>query len=370
MNRVKSLITRLCPEGVPYQTLSDVTEIKRGSTITKSETIEGEIPVLGGGQKPAYYHNVSNRDGETIVIAGSGAYAGFVSYWNSPVFVSDAFTVAPLSSSLDTRFCFHFLKNLQGELHAMKSGGGVPHVYGKDVGKLRIPMPPLEVQNEIVKILEMFRALEAELERELESRYLQMRHYSQAMTEIFSKDELTTLALAEFAEIGTGSRNTQDAIPGAEYPFYVRSQTPLSIDQFEFDEQAVLTAGDGVGVGKVFHFADGKYALHQRAYRIKPNNSIVDTKFLFYFMKNNFGTYLDSTAVHASVTSLRRPMFEKFEVTFPSLKSQRKIVHFLDLLEAYIGDQNGGIHAELNARRKQYEYYRSTLLSFKELVVS
>jgi type I restriction enzyme S subunit len=233
-----------------------------------------------------------------------------------------------------------------------------------------IPLPPMEVQREIVRILDTFTELEEELEAELESRYLQMQHYARAMTEIFSKNELTTLSLAEFAEIGTGSRNTQDAIEGAEYPFYVRSQSPLSIDRYEFDEQAVLTAGDGVGVGKVFHFANGKYALHQRAYRVKPDDSVVDPKFLFYFMKNNFGLYLDSTAVHASVTSLRRPMFEKFEVTFPSLESQRKIVHFLDLLEAYIGDQNGGIHAELHARRKQFEYYRNKLLTFKALEAS
>jgi len=102
MSNLGDLLLKLCPDGVPYETLSDVTEMKRGSTITKLETSEGQIPVLAGGQKPAYYHNVSNRDGQTIVIAGSGAYAGFVTFWDSPVFVSDAFTVKPLLSALDT----------------------------------------------------------------------------------------------------------------------------------------------------------------------------------------------------------------------------------------------------------------------------
>ena len=233
-----------------------------------------------------------------------------------------------------------------------------------------IQLPPIKVQREIIRILDKFTELDAGLVAELEVRELQIQHYARAMTEIFPKHELRTLKLSEFAEIGTGSRNTQDAIEGAKYPFYVRSQTPLSIDQFEFDEQAVLTAGDGVGVGKVFHFANGKYSLHQRAYRVKPDESIVDPKFLYYYMKNNFGLYLESTAVHASVTSLRRPMFEKFEVTFPSIASQHKIVYFLDLIEAYIGDQGFGLIGEINLRRKQYEYYRSKLLTFKELDVA
>jgi type I restriction enzyme S subunit len=186
------------------------------------------------------------------------------------------------------------------------------------------------------------------------------------MSVIFPKEALTTKRLAELAEIGTGSRNTQDAIEGGTYPFYVRSQTLLSSSQYEFDEQAVITAGDGVGVGKVFHFATGKYSLHQRAYRVRANPNIVDPKFLFYYMKNNFGIYLDSAAVHASVTSLRRPMFDKFEVTFPSLATQRLIVEFLDRLESYIGDKQSGLCGELESRRMQFDYYRNKLLTFKE----
>ena len=75
--------------------------------------------------------------------------------------------------------------------------------------------------------------------------------------------------LQYLAEISTGSSNTNEAIEGGKYPFFVRSQELLYKDEYEFDETAIITAGDGVGVGKVLHFYSGKYSLHQRAYRIR-----------------------------------------------------------------------------------------------------
>jgi type I restriction enzyme S subunit len=178
------------------------------------------------------------------------------------------------------------------------------------------------------------------------------------------------MPLSNLAEIGTGSRNTQDAEASGSYPFYVRSQKPLASNQYEFDEAAVITAGDGVGVGKVFHFVDGKYSLHQRAYRIKANENLILPKYLFYYMRTHFGPYLEMNAVHASVTSLRRPMFDKFEVVFPPVETQASVVNFLDSMEAYIGDFNVGLFGEIRSRRAQYEYYRNKLLTFKEMEVA
>jgi len=172
--------------------------------------------------------------------------------------------------------------------------------------------------------------------------------------------------LGELAEIGTGSRNTNEAVGGGCYPFFVRSQAPLAIGEFEYDEAAVITAGDGVGVGKVFHFVEGKYALHQRAYRLCVKSDLLQTKFLFYFMRNDFARYLSQTAVHASVTSLRKPMFERYPIPVLPLEGQARIVAILDKFDALVNDLSSGLPAELAARRKQYEYYRDRLLTFKE----
>ena len=101
--------------------------------------------------------------------------------------------------------------------------------------------------------------------------------------------------LADIADIGTGSSNTNEGFDEGEYPFYVRSQEPLRKNEYEFDETAIITAGDGVGVGKVFHYVEGKYALHQRAYRIHINTPNVYPKYLFYYMKSAFLPYIEKT---------------------------------------------------------------------------
>ena len=168
---------------VEWKALGDVAVIKRGTSITKKGVTHGEIPVIAGGRTPAYFHNVSNRTGQTIVIAGSGAYAGFVSWWEQPIFVSDAFTVKP-SSILLPRYCYHFLLNMQQQLHDFKSGGGVPHVYPRNVAPIQIPIPcpgnpekSLEIQAEIVRILDTFTELTAELTVELTARKNQYNYY-------------------------------------------------------------------------------------------------------------------------------------------------------------------------------------------------
>ncbi len=169
-------------EKVEWKTLGEVCDLQRGTSITAKNLIEGGIPVIAGGQKPAYFHSEFNREGKSIVIAGSGAYAGFVSYWEIPIFVSDAFSVKPQNEDeLLCKYVFYFLKSKKDDLYGMKKGGGVPHVYARDVTKIPIPIPPLPVQQEIVKILDRFTELEVELEAklkaELEARRKQYEYY-------------------------------------------------------------------------------------------------------------------------------------------------------------------------------------------------
>lgn len=184
---------------------------------------------------------------------------------------------------------------------------------------------------------------------------------SKLLNEILNRSDVEWKPLAKIAEIGTGSRNTNEAVNGGKYTFFVRSQTPLRINEYEFDETAIITAGDGVGVGKVFHFFTGKYALHQRAYRVHVmDTTVIDPKYLFYYMKSDFYDYLVGVSVHASVTSLRKPMFEKYLVPIPPLSIQQKIVDILDSFTTLTAE----LTAELTARKQQYEYYRDELLTF------
>ena len=170
--------------------------------------------------------------------------------------------------------------------------------------------------------------------------------------------------LGEVAEIGTGSHNTQDAEDDGIYTFYARGITPLKLNSFDFDETAIITAGDGVGVGKVFHWTVGKYALHQRAYRIVPN-SAVNSRYVYHYIVAKFYDYILKTSVNSSVTSMRKPMFLNFPIPIPTLEEQARIVSILDKLDTLTTSISGALPKEIALRKKQYEYYRDRLLTFK-----
>ncbi len=168
--------------------------------------------------------------------------------------------------------------------------------------------------------------------------------------------------LQDLAEISTGSSNTNEAEEDGAYPFFVRSQEPLKKNSYEFDETAIITAGDGVGVGKVYHYVEGKYALHQRAYRIHITKKSIVPKFFFYYMKTKFFDYISKTGFHSSVSSIRRPMLNDFLVPILPIDLQVKIIQILEQYTSSVDSLQQELEKELTARKKQYEYYRELIL--------
>lgn len=166
---MQGLVKNVLTAPVETYRLDQVAELKRGQTITRKSVVEGSIPVIAGGREPAYYHNTANRDGETIVVAGSGAYAGYVSWWETPIFVSDAFSIKPNPEIVRPKFIYYWLQNRQEQIHSLKTGGGVPHVYTRNLAPLKVPIPDQLLQDKIIEVLDNFAALEAELEAELKA---------------------------------------------------------------------------------------------------------------------------------------------------------------------------------------------------------
>ncbi|HBS5762846.1 TPA: restriction endonuclease subunit S [Klebsiella pneumoniae] len=173
--------------------------------------------------------------------------------------------------------------------------------------------------------------------------------------------EVVWETLGSIAEIGTGSSNRQDESENGKFPFYVRSQNILKSDTYEFDETAIIIPGEG-GIGDIFHYVEGKYSLHQRAYRICINSEKLNTKFLYYLMSSSFKRYILKKSVGATSISIRKPMLESFPVPIPPLFIQAEIVSILDSFTALTAE----LKAELKAREKQYNYYRDQMLGFKE----
>lgn len=164
------------------------------------------------------------------------------------------------------------------------------------------------------------------------------------------------------ATIGTGNSNRQDESENGIYPFYVRSKNVLRADKYEYDETAIIIPGEG-GIGDIFHYIEGKYALHQRAYRINIKSSQLNSKFIYYYMLSHFKHYILMKSVGATSISIRKPMLESFPIPIPcpgnpekSLAIQSEIVRILDKFSE--------LTAELIMRKKQYNYYRDQLLSF------
>ncbi len=135
--------------------LSEVVEINKGSYITKKEVEPGSIPVILGGTEPAYWHSMHNHIGEGIVVSRSGVNAGFASYWDEPIFVSDGFVLDARDAAL-LRYVFHYLKRIQGQLNSLKRGSGVPHINRQLLGSIPVPIPSLEEQKRIVATLDKF----------------------------------------------------------------------------------------------------------------------------------------------------------------------------------------------------------------------
>lgn len=165
--------------------------------------------------------------------------------------------------------------------------------------------------------------------------------------------------LGDIAQIGTGSSNGNESEENGKYPFFVRSQFVKAKNAYEYDEEAIIIPGEG-GIGDIFHYVNGKYALHQRVYRIHFTADIVNTRFAYYYMAAFFKQFILRKAVNATVSSIRKPMIEDFAVPLPPLPVQQKIVRILDSFTGLTAE----LTAELTARRKQYEYYRDELLTF------
>ena len=121
--------------------------IEKGTTITREQVCPGNIPVVAGGKEPSCYHNNSNRDAGAITVSASGAYAGYVNYWDMPIFASDCNTIKPKQNyDVDVTFLYSGLKAMQNEIYDLQKGGAQPHVYGKDLEKVLFPLPIHEKQ--------------------------------------------------------------------------------------------------------------------------------------------------------------------------------------------------------------------------------
>ena len=342
---------------VEWKALVEVAKIKHGKD-WKSLGI-GNVPIYGSGGIMGYV-NTYSYDKPTVLIPRKGSITN-IFYVESPFWNVDTIYYTEIDDTkIIPKFFYYHMKTIN--LLELDTGAGRPSLTQAILNKIEIPVPPLAIQAEIVRILDAFSAHTAELTAELTARKKQYNYYRDQLLS-FEEGQVEWKSLGEVAKIGTGSHDTQDAIENGDYVFYARGREPLRLDVFDFDEIAIITAGDGAGVGKVFHYAQGKYALHQRAYRIIPSE-VMDPRFVYHCIRSYFYAYIQKASVSSSVTSLRRPMFLNFPIPVPPLTEQNRIVAILDKFDTLTNSITEGLPREIALRQQQYEYYRDLLLSF------
>lgn len=385
MSKIDELIQQYCPNGVEYVELQQAFDIRNGYTPSKNVKDfweNGTIPwfrmddIRTNGRILStalqYISSIALKGSglfpkDSIIIATS-ATIGEHALITVPFLCNQRFTCLSCTQQykqrINIKFFFYYAYVIDKWCCNNTNAGGFASVDIAKLKKITIPVPPLPVQEEIVRILDKF--------TELEARRRQYEYYRNKLLDFNELQRYSggvkLMTLGSFCEIGTGRSNRDDAIANGSYPFYVRSKDVFRNNEYEFDDkEAVIIPGEG-GIGEIFHYAKGKYALHQRAYRISPKMEGISGKYLYYFLMVHFRNFIQKRAVSATVTSIRKPMLEDFEIAILPLPEQERIVTILDRFDALVNDLSSGLPGELDARRRQYEYYRDRLLSFPPAV--
>ena len=380
MTKLEELIKELCPNGVRFVALEEVCDFNRGTPITSKDAVPGEVPVISGGQKPAFYHNVANRKANSITIAGSGAYAGFISYWLEPIFCADSFTVDVKDENiLNKSYLYHFLLNKQEYIYGRKQGAGIPHVHGKDIARLQIPLPPLAVQREVVRILDKFTLLSQELAAELAARRVQYNYYRDRLLSF--NLSIKRVPLKEIFNTRNGytpSTNNKELWDG-DIPWFriedIRLNGRILNESLQHISRAAVKGkpfpansiiiSTSATIGEHALITCESVANQRFTYLMlkEQYKSQFDIKFLFYYCYI-LDEYCRNNLNQGNFASVDMAKFNNFEFPIPPLEVQERIVKVLDNFDAICSDLGIGLPAEIEKRQQQYEYYRDKLLTF------
>ena len=373
-----------CP--VEWKELGEVCEIVRGIRITKKELLEEGYPVVSGGTSFMGYTNEYNREKNTITIAQYGT-AGYVNWQTEKFWANDVcFSVYP-KESVSNKYLYYFLMNKQDYLYEISNRTAVPYSISKEkILRIKIPIPPIKIQDKIVQILDKITEYVTELTSELTSRKKQYSFYRDKLLSF--EDELYQVEwkmLGEVCEIirGNGLQKkdfVDEGVPcihyGQIYTYYssyvYKTKSFISFSLSEKLKKAqtgdiiVATTSENIeDVGKsVIWLGDGEICIggHSCIMKTKENS-----KYINYCMRSIFfQKQKEKQAVGTKVIELYPKNLSKIKIPIPPLEIQEKIVQILDKFDTVCNDLNIGLPKEVELRQKQYEYWRNQLLNFNK----
>lgn len=361
MSRLEELIQELCPNGVEYKPLSDKTlfAFRYGKGNKIPEDTGGQYDVYGAN---GIVSHIDEYNCEDVTIIGHIGAVGLINRVKGKCFVTYNGTIATVvdKEKVDSQYLYYVLTTL--DLPSRKKGSQ-PFLSVSDFDKIAIPVPPLEVQREIVRILDSFTLLTAELT----ARKKQYEYYTDELLKV--DDSIKTVALEEIAEncdslrkpVSSGNREA------GEYPYYGASGIVDYVSDYIFDGDYLLVSEDGANLlarsTPIAFSISGKNWVNNHAHVLRFETYATRRYVEFYLNSIDLSPWISGGAQ----PKLNQKNLNKINIPLPSLAEQERIVGILDRFDSLCNDISEGLPAEIEARQKQYEFYRDKLLSFEQL---
>ena len=401
MSRIDDLIAEYCPDGVKHQTLGEIGEFIRGNGIQKRDFQDSGFGCIHYGQIYTYYglfadHTKSFIDpnlaekrkkaykGDLVIATTSEneedvckacAWLG-----EEPIAISgDAYIFRHHQNPKYISYCFQS-ELFQSQKKKYITGTKVLRVNGDAMAKIHVPVPPLPVQEEIVRILDSFSSLEAELEAELEARRKQYAYYR---NELLTFERVVTVCIQDICvricSGGTPSSKRHDYYDGnvpwlrtQDIDFNVINQTSATISDEGLKNSAAQWIPANCVIVAMYGATAAKVAVNsiplttnQACCNLQIDESKADVRYVFHWLSNEY-EHLKALG-EGSQSNINAKKVRLYPISLPPFEEQQRIVSILDRFDKLTNDLSSGLPAEIEARHKQYEYYRDRLLSFNEL---
>ena len=360
MSRLEELIEKLCPDGVEYRNLENCCNIldKMRKPVTKASRQAGEYPYYGANGIQDYVSEYI-FDGTFILVGEDGSVVTptgkpVVNWAEGKIWVNNHAHIVEETDDVMLRYLYHYIQtvDVRDLIH-----GNIPKLNQGDFRQIKIPVPPIEVQSEIVRILDNF----TELTAELTARKKQYEYYRDELLTFgsYSCEEMTIGDIYDF-QYGTGNNIPTN---GGEYPVY--GGNGIAGYHYEYNSEDAPVIGHIGAYAGLVQWAKGKHFVTYNGVICKHKNKKVDQRFAYYLLlTQDFLSTQKGAQPFVSYSSLKAPV-----VKIPPLEEQQRIVNILDRFDKLCNDISEGLPAEIEARQKQYEYYRDKLLTFKEKAI-
>jgi len=376
------MLAEHCPDGVEFMRLKDVARIRNGKDYKNFG--DGVVPVYGTGGVMAMV-DTSVYDMPSVLIPRKGSLDKLY-FVDVPFWTVDTIFYTEIFDHMVPRFLYYFLQTQH--LEELNQAGGIPSLTQSVLNELKIPVPPVEVQREIVAILDDLARLESQLEVELEAelkyRSRQHEYYRDSLLSFAEGERVRWALMGEVGEFIRGRRFTKaDVVPvgvgsihyGEIYTRYgvfasealshVRPELLPNLRFARTGDVVIASVGETVeDVCKAVAWLGAEeVAIHDDcfAYRHTLNPKFV----AYYFQTSIFHAEKNKYVARAKVKRISGESLAKIKIPVPPMDEQERIVAILDKFDALVNDISVGLSAEIGARRQQYEFYRDRLLTFE-----